>query len=310
MSLLVVGTWPGEPGRLVEGPVQVDGAGALLVGGLPLPASQGSAAMLGAAAAVSAHLGLPAPIALLGGDLGRGEGTRAVHARLPALAGALAPAVVAFHYLQPVMALMRRSVEALTRSPGAGPLLVADAGGMYAAKAAGLAPRFELMTPDVGEVGFLADPDASHPAYVSRYLFGAEAFDPVELARLAWARGGSARVLLVKGAVDHVAREGTVVARVAEPLVPELEPIGGTGDTLAGAAAALLAAGFPTVDAAVCAARANRESGRRMNARPDHRAAELVRQLPAVLAEHLCAWAGACVPPRADACPPVHAAGD
>jgi hypothetical protein len=288
VSLLVVGTHPGEPGSLLEGTVERGDGGALAVGGRPLPACQGTAAMLAAAAVVLRHLGLPPPQALLGGDRGRGEGTRAVHAALPATAARLGARVVAFHYLQPVMALARRSVEALS-GPGE-PLLVADAGGMYAAKAAGLASRFELMTPDVGEVGFLADPEASHPAYVSRYLFGREDFDPARLAALAWERGGAARVLLVKGAVDHVVREGVVVARVAEPCVPALEPIGGTGDTITGIAAALLAAGFPTVDAAVCAARANREAGMRMGARPDHRAVDLVERLPAVLADRLCAW--------------------
>jgi NAD(P)H-hydrate repair Nnr-like enzyme with NAD(P)H-hydrate dehydratase domain len=97
----------------------------------------------------------------------------------------------------------------------------------------------------------------------------------------------------VKGAVDHVVREGEVVARVEEPCVPELEPIGGTGDTITGIAAALLAAGFPTVDAATCAARANREAGRRLGARPDHRAADLVERLPGVFADRLCEWGAA-----------------
>jgi NAD(P)H-hydrate repair Nnr-like enzyme with NAD(P)H-hydrate dehydratase domain len=292
MSLLVVGTFPGPLGEVLFGPVERDGPSTFAVGGRALPACQGTAAMLAAAEAVTRHLRLETPQALLGGDHGRGEGTRAVHAWLAEHGERVSARVVAFHYLQPIMALMRRSVEALSR--GDAPLLVADAGGMYAAKAAGLARRFELMTPDVGEVGFLADDAASHPAYVSRYLFGAPEFDPVRLARLAWERGGSPRVLLVKGAVDHVAVEGEIVATVAEPCVPELEPIGGTGDTITGIAAALVAAGFPTVDAAVCAARANREAGRRMGARPDHRATDLVAQLPGVLAERLCGWAGVC----------------
>ncbi len=292
MSLLVVGTYPGDPGGLLEGAFSRSPDGALAVGGSPLPACQGTAAMLAAAEVVARHLRQPPPQALLGADRGRGEGTRAVHEALPDVVARLRPRVVAFHYLQPVMALLRRSLERIAGAGG--PLLVADAGGMYAAKAAGLAPRFELMTPDVGEVGFLADPEASHPAYVSRYLFGAEEFDPDALVRLAFERSGSSRVLLVKGAVDRIARDGAVVERVAEPCVPALEPIGGTGDTITGIAAALLAAGFPTVDAAVCAARANREAGLRMAARPDHRAFDLVERLPRVLADHLCAWASAC----------------
>lgn len=303
MSLLVVGTVPDSAGEVLAGPVERAADGLLAVGGRPLPSCQGTAAMLGAAEATLRHLRLPPPRALLGGDLGRGDGTRAVLARLPAEARRLRPAVIALHYLQPVMALVRRALDGLAGLAPA-PLLVADAGGMYAAKAAGLAPRFELMTPDVGEVGFLADPEASHPAYVSRWLFGRPEFDAVALARRAAEVGGSARVLLVKGAVDLVSDRGEVVARVDAPHVPELEPIGGTGDTITGLAAAFLAAGFPTVDAAVCAARANREAGRRLGARPDHRAADLVARLPEVLGEHMLAWTGSTVPaPSGDGAP-------
>ncbi|MDI6843059.1 MAG: NAD(P)H-hydrate dehydratase [Anaerosomatales bacterium] len=293
MTLLVVATYPVQGGPLALGPAELGPDGSLRVGGATVPHAQGTAAMLGAACAASKHLGCPGPWALLAGDVGRGDGTRAVFKALPEALARVRPSVVAFHYVQPVMALMREAIGLLEReAPDA--LLVADAGGMYAAKAAGLAPRFELMTPDVGEVGFLADPEVTHPAYVSHYLFGTDGFDPAKLARLAHERGGAARVLLVKGETDHVVVEGEVAATVAEPLVPALEAIGGTGDTLTGLAAAFLAAGFPTLDAAVCAARANREAGRVMGATPAMRARDLVAALPEVLRDHLCAWSGAC----------------
>jgi NAD(P)H-hydrate repair Nnr-like enzyme with NAD(P)H-hydrate dehydratase domain len=250
--------------------------------------------MLGAAAQVAAHLGTPAPYALVAGDIGRGDGTRAVYERLLEAVERIGPSVIAFHYMQPVMALMRKAVVGLAETaPDA--LLVADAGGMYAAKAAGLASRFELMTPDVGEVGFLADPAVTHPAYVSHYLFGNDGFDPVKLAAVAHETGGSARVLLIKGVRDHIARDGVIAEVVDEPCVPELEAIGGTGDTVAGLASAFLAAGFPTVDAARCACLANREAGRVMGATPAMHASDLVAALPGVLADNLCGWGGACV---------------
>ena len=293
MTLLVVATYPVEGGPVLEGPVSVDDGGVVCIGGRPVPSAQGTSAMLGAACEVCAHLGTPQPYALVAGDIGRGDGTREVFRRLPEAAARIRPSVIAFHYLQPVMALMRRAVEDLSSvAPEA--LLVADAGGMYAAKAAGLASRFELMTPDVGEVGFLADPEVTHPAYVSHYLFGTEGFDPVKLARRAHETGGAARVLLIKGATDHVALEGSVSETISEPCIPALEAIGGTGDTVTGLASAFLAAGFPTVDAAVCACRANREAGRVMCASPDMRARDLVAVLPQVLRENLCGWAGVC----------------
>lgn len=294
MTLLVVATYPVVDGSVLEGPVTLEADGGIAIGVTRVPSSQGTSAMLGAAAQVATHLGTPAPHALVAGDIGRGDGTRHVYEHLVEVAARIRPSVIAFHYMQPVMALMRRAVEQLAESvPDT--LLVADAGGMYAAKAAGLANRFELMTPDVGEVGFLADPAVTHPAYVSHYLFGNEGFDPVVLAGRAHETGGAARVLLIKGVRDHIARDGVIEAEVDEPCVPELEAIGGTGDTVTGLASAFLAAGFPTVDAARCACLANREAGRAMGATPAMHARDLVAALPGVLRENLCRWGGACV---------------
>jgi NAD(P)H-hydrate repair Nnr-like enzyme with NAD(P)H-hydrate dehydratase domain len=273
-GLLVAGTMPVEPGRVFEGPVTRDADGALVVGGEVLPGCQGTGALLLAAVAACAHRGAEPPYALLAGDIGRGEGTRAIYARLSGLAHELAPSVIEFHYLQPIMALMRQAVAELADLAESGTRLVADAGGMYAARASGVGSLFELMTPDVGEVGFLADESASHPAYVSHYLFGTQGFDPVELARKAQ-QGGAARVLLVKGETDHIVEGGEVVGSVSGPMVPALEAIGGTGDTLAGLASGLMATGMPTVEAALLAARANREAGRLLSARPDHRPLDL-----------------------------------
>lgn len=294
MGLLVVATYPVAGGPVLEGPVSVAPDGAVCVGGTQVPCSQGTSAMLGAACQVATHLGAPVPHALVAGDIGRGDGTREVYAHLADVVSRVEPTVIAFHYMQPVMALMRIACEHLAdAAPQA--LLVADAGGMYAAKAAGLASRFELLTPDVGEVGFLADPDVSHPAYVSQYLFGTSGFDPVVLARRAYESGGSSHVLLVKGVRDHVFVDGEIVDTIDLPCVPELEAIGGTGDTVTGLACGFLAAGFPTVDAATCACRANREAGRAMGATPAMHAGQLVAVLPQVLRDNLCGWAGACV---------------
>lgn len=289
MTLLVVATYPVSGGPVLKGPVSMADDGTVTIGGAPVPSSQGTSAMLGAAVQVTSHLDTAAPHALVAGDIGRGEGTQTVFGELADAVRELTPSVVAFHYMQPVMALMRRAVDQLA---DAAPhtLLVADAGGMYAAKAAGLASRFELMTPDVGEVGFLADPTVTHPAYVSQYLFGTEAFDPITLVTRAHETGGSARTLLVKGARDLIARDGAVAHEVTDPCVPELEAIGGTGDTVTGLAAAFLAAGFPSVDAARYACLANRKAGEVMGATPAMRAADLVAVVPEVLAANLCGW--------------------
>jgi len=41
---------------------------------------------------------------------------------------------------------------------------------MYAAKAASLTHHFTVMTPDAGETAFLADENATHPAYIKRHF--------------------------------------------------------------------------------------------------------------------------------------------
>lgn len=273
------------------GPVGRSASGGLTVGGREIPECQGTAAMLAAAHAVLGHLRLDPPQALLGADRGRGNGTRAVHALLPDTASRTNPTAVAFHYLQPVMTLMRHSVRALERS---GARLIADAGGMYAAKAAGIAAGVRAHDARRRRGGLPRRPRGHSPGLRFALPVRCSGVRPHPARSQGVGDEGQRARAAGQGAVDHVCREGRVVARIAEPCVPELEPIGGTGDTITGISAALIAAGFPAVDAAVCAARANREAGRRMQARPDHRAEDLVRQLPAVLADNLCDWSGAC----------------
>jgi ADP-dependent NAD(P)H-hydrate dehydratase / NAD(P)H-hydrate epimerase len=282
MTLLVVGTIPAADKPLCTGSVAFDGE-SLTVGGDEIPACQGTAALLLAALAAAASVDAPPPIAVLGRDIGRGDGTRAAYDALPEWVERTSPSIVTFHYLQPVMTLMRRAIEMLEQRSDA--LLVGDAGGMYAARGAGLARKFELMTPDVGEVGFMADSEVTHPAYVSHYLFGQAGFDAEKLARLAWETGGSSRVLLVKGATDRIFVEGEVVATVSHPDVPTLEAIGGTGDTITGLCAGLMSGGVTAVDAALVASRCNRLAGERIGARPHHRACDLAAAFPKVLSQ-------------------------
>ena len=50
------------------------------------------------------------------------------------------------------------------------PIVVADAGFMYAAIMSGYAASYVLFTPDVGELAFLADEKAPHPFYTRGYI--------------------------------------------------------------------------------------------------------------------------------------------
>jgi NAD(P)H-hydrate repair Nnr-like enzyme with NAD(P)H-hydrate dehydratase domain len=203
------------------------------------------------------------------------------------------PQVLALHYCLPVMALMRRLCESLERCPHE-VRMIADAGSMYAAKAAGLAPRFDVFTPDAAETAFLADPDATHPAYIAGHLFDADIAQTPQLAAAAYRHGNAARLLLVKGATDYVVQSGDVVAAVDEPDVPALEAVGGTGDTITGLLSAFVYAGLELHEAAIIAARSNRMAGKFAQATPATNIREIVSQYQAVFAEYLCQWSGVC----------------
>jgi len=72
------------------------------------------------------------------------------------------------HYILPIMGQMKNVLAAKAKCKKK-PVLMADASSMYAAKAAGLAPEFDIFTPDLCELAFLADPDAVHPAYIKHH---------------------------------------------------------------------------------------------------------------------------------------------
>jgi len=266
-------------GKLLEGVVSIGSNGSPVVSGVALSSGPGVSALLGAACKTAELLGTDAPYALIAGDIGRGDGSAEIYARVSETARRLASDIVVFHYIKPVIALMRIACEdILSFAPST--VLLADAGGMYAVKAAGLSRHFELMTPDVGEIGFLADPGISHPAYSSPFHVGSQPFDPTVLARLAWESGGSSSTLIIKGALDYVVYRGSPVQVISDPSIPALEAIGGTGDTLTGIACALIAAGYPSPDAAHMACVLNRQAGLVMRATPAMRAADLVQALP------------------------------
>ena len=120
------------------------------------------------------------------------------------------------------------------------PLLIADAGFMYVAKMSGQAGEYDLFTPDAGELAFLADETAPHPFYTRGFILHDNNHVPDLIAR-AYTYQNASRYLLVKGATDYLADSQGVIATVAEPRIEALEAIGGTGDTLTGIVAALVA---------------------------------------------------------------------
>jgi len=288
--LALVGTIPEADFPLLAGPAVLEGE-LVRVRDLGAPVNRGTAALLAAALEAADLLGRPAPTAFLVGDIGLGQGSRKLYEHLGRVLPGADLTVLAFHYLQPDVDGHNKvllAVEAMARRP----VLIADAGFMYAAKMSGQAPAYDLFTPDVGELAFLADEEAPHPFYTRGFVLHEENLVPDLIAR-AYAHDNAARHLLVKGERDYLADAGGVSAMVEGPREEALEAIGGTGDTLTGLAAALIEAGYPVPRAALLAARANRLAGRLARPTPASQVLEIIRRLKPALEEALRTEPGA-----------------
>ncbi len=170
---------------------------------------------------------------LLVGDTGDGVGSRALYE-------ALATKVlqeqkwdgVTFHYLFPDVDGHNRvlmACEALEHKP----FLIADAGFMYVAKMSGYADFYDVFTPDVGEMAFLADEHAPHPFYTRGFLLAEEGNIP-SLVQRAKEHNNIAKNLIIKGECDYIVQDGHIVSKVDAPSIASMEAIGGTGDLVTG----------------------------------------------------------------------------
>jgi hypothetical protein len=282
--LLIVGTIPRQDFPLVAGEVQLCGQEISLQGNR-VPVNRGTPALIAAAIQTLNTLGQPPPFACLVGDIGRGAGSRKLYEHLVDNFPQNGFGTLVFHYLLPDVDWHNRvlfAIEALSRRP----TLIADAGFMYAAKMSGQAMEYDLFTPDVGELAFLADEEAPHPFYTRGFILHDDNRVPDLIAR-AYSHDNAARNLLVKGSIDYLAAPQGIVATVDRPCTAALEAIGGTGDTLTDIVAALIDAGREVGDAAVMAARTNRRAGDLAQPTPATQVKEIIRQIPAALTEVL-----------------------
>jgi hypothetical protein len=282
--LAVVGTIPQPDFPLVAGEVQLCRQ-AIRVQGHRAPISRGTAALLGAALQVAEILGKPSVWGYLAGDTGQGEGSRRLYEHLCRHLGQMNFRAIAFHYLLPDVDWHNRVLFALSEMARQ-PILIADAGYMYAAKMSGQAGRYDLFTPDVGELAFLADESAPHPFYTRGFILHENNRVP-DLIYRAYAHDNAARYLLVKGREDYLAARQGILATIDQPLDEAMEAIGGTGDTLTGLVAALIGAGLEIDTAAILAARANRLAGAFARPTPATQVLDIINHIPQALAEVL-----------------------
>lgn len=284
MSWLICGTIPDESMGLLQGPAHWENE-ALRIAGTAVPVLRGTPALVAAAAITCNQLTLPAPQVLLAGDCGKGKGSRELYTHLANSLPLMAPQGITFHYLLPDVDWQSKLLLAVQALPHR-PVLVADAGYMYAVKMSGCAPEFDLFTPDAGELAFLADEEAPHPFYTRGFLLD-DRQPTKELIERAVATGGAAKAMLVKGSSDTIVLHGNITDTITTPSREAMEAIGGTGDTVTGIATSLLHAGLPMRTALVAAALANRIMAQHACPTPATQVAELLHHLPAALHEAL-----------------------
>jgi hypothetical protein len=282
--LAIIGTVPDQDFPLAAGDVGlVDDE--IYIQGKRVSVNRGTPALLASAIKTCEVLDIPGPFGYLVGDIGRGHGSRSLYEHLSRILGKCKYNTIAFHYLQPDVDWHSRvlfAVEEMTQRP----VLIADAGFMYAAKMSGQSYEYDLFTPDIGELAFLADEEAPHPFYTRGFILHEENRIPDLISR-AYSHRNAARYLLVKGEKDYVADSKGIRAVVDHPSEEAMEAIGGTGDTLTGIVAALIESGMPVHEAAEAAIKANRLAGSYATPTPATQVKEIIEHIPGALEEIL-----------------------
>lgn len=282
--LAVVGTVPDQDFPLLAGKVTLENE-EICIRGRKAPIKRGSPALLAAAVKVAEVLGWEEPFGYLIGDIGRGDGSKELYQYLAQDLKQSDFHTICFHYLQPLVGWHSR-IQSVIKRMIRKPILIADAGFMYVAKMSGRAEAYDLFTPDVGELAFLADELAPHPFYTRGFILHEENHVPDLIVR-AYAHGNAARYLLVKGRKDYLANKEGIQAIIDHPMEEAMEAIGGTGDTLTGIVAALIASGMELRQAAILAARVNRLAGSYAQPSPGTQVSEIIPYIPKALEDIL-----------------------
>jgi hypothetical protein len=136
----VVGTVPFEDFPLTVGKAALSGQD-LRIGGHTVPVNRGTPALLAATIRALETIGSGEVTGFLVGDIGLGNGSRRLYEMLVRDLSGYDLESLTFHYLQPDVDWHNRVRFAVDEMPRR-PLLIADAGFMYAAKMSGSALVF------------------------------------------------------------------------------------------------------------------------------------------------------------------------
>jgi hypothetical protein len=282
--LAIVGTVPDQKFPLTTGKVTLKDD-EICIKGKRVHVNRGTPALLAAAVKTGEMLGQSELFGYLIGDIGLGDGSRNLYEYLTKNLGQSKYFTITFHYLQPDVDWHNRVLFAIEQMAKR-PILIADAGFMYAAKMSGQAAAYDLFTPDIGELAFLADETAPHPFYTRGFILQDEKRVP-DLIKRAYAHKNAPRFLLVKGEKDYLADQDGIKATVNAPVEEAMEAMGGTGDTLTGIVTAMIGSGMEIGDAAIAAAKVNRLAGHYARPTPATQVIEIIRQIPRALEEIL-----------------------
>ncbi len=278
--LLLAGSVPVEHLPLLIGPIDITRDG-IKIDGHELAINRGNEAMMTAACLICREYGVNPPIGMVAGDIGKREGSEAIYKHLAAHLPEMGAKVLTLHYVMPDLKLNKK-VLATVENMADKPIMIADAGSMYVAKAGGDAHYYEVFTPDLGETAFLADDKADHPSFTRGFIFHLED-DVPELIRRAYAGKNAPRTMFVKGAIDYICKDGEIVDTISSPSVETMEPIGGTGDLITGMISGLIYAGLSPLESCRMAGRVNRIAGELCQPTPATQVDEILQYLPEAL---------------------------
>jgi NAD(P)H-hydrate repair Nnr-like enzyme with NAD(P)H-hydrate dehydratase domain len=280
---VIVGTLPLKALDLKAGNIILKD-GKLTLKDFSIAPSLGTSAMAASACITCRTLKRKMPYFITVGDIGDGKGSKRLYENIAENNIIHNTKVLAMHYIMPQIAGLKQFIDSI-KGQSAHMTLIADAGSMYAAKAANVVSEFDIFTPDAAEMAYLADPDATHPAYVKHLLFKLDASEILTLIKQAYKNGTIPDILLVKGPIDYIVEKGKVLEKVAAPCIPEMEAIGGTGDSLTGILSALISTGYSKVEACITAARINRLAGALAKPEPSTPVSEIIKKFPAAIKE-------------------------
>ncbi len=87
--------------------------------------------------------------------------------------------------------------------------------------------------------------------------------------------------------MDYICQDGKIIEKIVHPQIEELEPVGGTGDTVTGMISGLIYAGKSPIEACRIAGRVNRKAGELSNPTPATQVKDIIRYIPVAIREVL-----------------------